>query len=175
MTGSEYANLVASYIVHNFGARGLEVYREVFLGKTVIGKNRRIDILALHRPTSRALCIECKFQDKLGTVDEKIPYAIDDLRAMNMPVCLVYAGEGFSEGVLHMLAACPIAASCRPEAALERTRETRELDVAVAMAFQWWDLVIEDKPAFVGSAAVGVAAGGGSDGGGGGGVAGGGG
>jgi hypothetical protein len=165
MTGAEYANLVASYIVRNFGARGLEIYREVFLGKTVIGKNRRIDILALHRASSRALCIECKFQDKLGTVDEKIPYAIDDLRAMNMPVCLVYAGEGFSEGVLHMLAACPIAASCRPEAGLERTRDTRELDVAIAMAFQWWDLVVEDKPPFVGSAGgAGPGAGGDGDG-----------
>jgi hypothetical protein len=150
MTGSEYANLVASYIVHNFGARGLTVYREVFLGKTIIGKNRRIDILALHTPSSRALCIECKFQDKLGTVDEKIPYAIEDLRAMNMPACLVYAGEGFSEGVLHMLAACPIAASCHPEAGLPRTKDTRELDVAIAMAFQFWDLIVEDKRPFVG-------------------------
>jgi hypothetical protein len=153
VTGSEYANLIASYITRNFAARGLEIYREVFLGKTIIGKNRRIDIQALERSSSRALAIECKFQDKLGTVDEKIPYAIEDLRAMNMPVCLVYAGEGFSEGVLHMLAACPIAASCLPEPGLARSKDTRELDVAIAMAFHWWDLVVEDKQPFVGDEA----------------------
>ncbi|MCC6747328.1 MAG: hypothetical protein IT371_06690 [Deltaproteobacteria bacterium] len=29
-------------------------------------------------------------------------------------MCLVYAGEGFSPGILHMLAATPIAAYCLP-------------------------------------------------------------
>ena len=43
MTGHEYANLIASYIVRHFGPRGLKVYREVNVGKTVIGKNRRLD------------------------------------------------------------------------------------------------------------------------------------
>ena len=40
MTGKEYADLVASYILANFGSRGLVVYREVQMGKTIIGKNR---------------------------------------------------------------------------------------------------------------------------------------
>ena len=40
-SGKEYADLVASYILKNFGARGLTVYRrEVSMGKTIIGKNR---------------------------------------------------------------------------------------------------------------------------------------
>jgi len=148
MTGKEYADLVASYILANFGARGLVVYREVQMGKTIIGKNRHIDIFVLHAESRTALAIECKYQDTSGTVDEKIPYAIDDMQAMGVPVCLAYAGSGFSQGILHMLAACPIAAQCAPLASLERTRETRELDIAIAMAFRFWELVVTHKKPF---------------------------
>jgi hypothetical protein len=148
MTGKEYADLVASYILANFGARGLVVYREVQMGKTIIGKNRHIDIFVVHAESRTALAIECKYQDTFGTVDEKIPYAIEDMQAMGVPVCLAYAGSGFSQGILHMLAACPIAAQCAPEASLARTRETRELDIAIAMAFRFWELVVAHKKPF---------------------------
>ena len=148
MSGKEYADLVASYILKNFGARGLTVYREVSMGKTIIGKNRHVDILVIHQASSTVLAIECKYQDTLGTVDEKIPYAIQDMQAMGVPVCLAYAGNGFSAGILHMLAACPIAAQCLPTPALEPARETRELDIALAMAFRFWDLVVASKRPF---------------------------
>src|SRR5262245_4491864 len=52
------------------------------------------------RDTGRAA-----FQDSEGTVDEKIPYALDDLRAPSIAGCIAYAGRGFSKGVLHMLEA----------------------------------------------------------------------
>jgi hypothetical protein len=149
MTGNEYADLIASYLVKNFSARGVTVYREVSLGKTIIGKNRHVDIFVLHAESDHALAIECKYQDSAGTVDEKIPYAIQDMQAMGMSVCLAYAGSGFSDGILHMLAGCPIAASCMPPESLESCRETRELDVALAMTFRWWDLVVANKRPFV--------------------------
>ncbi|HEY2406698.1 MAG TPA: PD-(D/E)XK nuclease superfamily protein [Polyangiaceae bacterium] len=145
MTGNEYAQLIAAYIVQNFGARGLSVYREVSLGKTIIGKNRHVDIFVVEQRTNRALAIECKYQDSTGTVDEKIPYAIQDMQAMGMPVCLAYAGNGFSEGIAHMLAACPIAAQCLPPPTLEPTRDTRELDLALASAFRYWDVIVQGK------------------------------
>ncbi len=146
MTGNQYANLIAAYIVQNFGSRGVEVYRELFLGKTIIGKNRRIDILVLEKATGVALAVECKYQDSSGTVDEKIPYTLQDMAAIGMPVCVVYAGTGFSEGILHMLAAAPSAAYCQPDpSTLASSDATRELDVALAMTFKWWDLIVRGK------------------------------
>lgn len=146
MTGNTYADLVARYIVKHFGERGLEVYREVFVGKTLIGKNRRVDILVLERETRTALAIECKYQDSQGTVDEKIPYALQDLQSMPMPVCMAYAGSGFSAGILHLLAASPLAAWCHPrESDLARTPETYELDVFLALRFRWWDVLVQGK------------------------------
>ena len=146
MTGAEYANLVASYVARRFGSRQLKVYREIRVGKTIIGKNRCIDIFCVCERTNRAFAIECKFQESQGTVDEKIPYALDDLQALPMAGCIAYAGIGFSPGVLHMLAASPHAAYCLPATGqIESTNDTRELDHLLAVHFGWWDVLTERK------------------------------
>ena len=143
MTGADYANLVGLYLSRRFGPRGLKVYREVRVGKSIIGKNRCIDVFCLREADSRAFAVECKFQDSPGTVDEKIPYALDDLDALPMAGCIAYAGKGFSEGVLHMLNASPRAAYCLPfDGQLDSSSETRELDHLLAAHFGWWDVIV---------------------------------
>jgi hypothetical protein len=146
VSGTEYANLIASYLAGRFGPRGLKVYREIRLGKSIIGKNRCIDVFCVHNMDeagSKAFAIECKFQDSIGTVDEKIPYALDDLAALPMAGCIAYAGKGFSEGVLHMLGAAPRAAYCLPARDQhESSADTRELDHLLATHFGWWDVLI---------------------------------
>ncbi len=148
MKGNEYADLIAAYLTHNYGPRGLLVYREVSLGKSIIGKNRRIDILALDSQSDRVLAIECKYQAVTGTADEKIPYALDDLRALHEPAFVVYGGEGFSQGVIHLLQGSPDAAYCLPDFSLAPSKVTLELDHAVATTFHWWDAVIKTKKPF---------------------------
>lgn len=146
MTGTEYANLVASYVARRFVSRRLQVYREIRVGKSIIGKNRCIDVFCVSEETGRAFAIECKFQDSQGTVDEKIPYALEDLRALPMSGCIAYAGKGFSEGVLHMLRASRDAAFCLPEPGqAASTGETWELDHLMAVHFGWWDVLTEKK------------------------------
>jgi len=146
MTGAEYANLVASYLSKRFGPRSLKVYREIRIGKTIIGKNRCLDIFCVAEDSQKAFAIECKFQDVQGTVDEKIPYALDDLVALPLAGCIAYAGQGFSEGVQHMLAASRHAAYCLPmPGQIESSAETRELDHVLAAYFGWWDVLIEKR------------------------------
>ena len=146
MTGAEYANLVASYIARRFGGRGLKVYREVKIGKTIIAKNRCVDVFCVAEDGRDAFAIECKFQDSEGTVDEKIPYALDDLQALPMRGCIAYAGKGFSKGVLHMLEASPLAAYCLPLGSqMDSSLDTWELDHLIAAHFKWWDVLIGKK------------------------------
>ncbi len=148
MTGNEYANLIAAYLTKNYGARGLAVYREVSLGKSIIGKNRRVDVFAVHNASAKALAIECKVQTSTGTADEKIPYTLQDLAAMHVPAFVVYAGSGFSDGVLHLLRSSERAAYCLPNIELEPSSETIELDHLVAMTFGWWEAVLREKKPF---------------------------
>jgi hypothetical protein len=155
MTGADYANLIAAYVARRFGAaRGLKVYREIRVGKSIIGKNRCIDVFCLCEVTNKAFAIECKFQESEGTVDEKIPYSLDDLEAMPMAGCIAYAGKGFSAGVLHMLRASTRAAYCLPVAdQVDPSSDTKELDHLLAMHFGWWDVFVgKKKPVSVSSA-----------------------
>ena len=146
MTGPEYASRIASYVSKRFGARGLKVYREIRVGKTIIGKNRCIDVFCVSESDNTAFAIECKFQDSAGTVDEKIPYALDDLVALPMAGCIAYAGKGFSEGVLHMLQASLHAAYCLPlPDQSDSTSDTKELDHLLSAHFRWWDVLVGTK------------------------------
>jgi len=148
MKGNEYAELIAAYLASAYGPRGLAVYREVHLGKSIIGKNRRVDILAIDESTSRALAVECKYQAAAGTTDEKLPYTLQDLEALQIPAVAVYAGDGFSAGVLHLLQASPLAAHCMPDESLLPGTGTLELDHIVATTFGWWDAVLRQKSPF---------------------------
>jgi hypothetical protein len=146
VTGPQYANLIASYISKRFETRGLKVYREIKVGKSIIGKNRCIDVFCVDETHNKAIAIECKYQDSKGTVDEKIPYTLNDLRALPMPGCIAYAGGGFSEGVLHMLKASTYAAYCLPVPGQEDlTPATREMDHFLAAHFGWWDVLVGKK------------------------------
>jgi hypothetical protein len=146
MSGADYANLVAGYLATRFGSRGLKVYREIRIGKTIIGKDRCVDVFCVADDSQKAFAIECKFQDSQGTVDEKIPYALEDVRSLPMPGCVAYAGTGFSSGVLHLLAASPIAAYCLPvPGQWASSPETRELDHVLAVHFGWWDVLVDKR------------------------------
>ena len=103
----------------------------------------------LQESSQRALAIECKYQGSQGTVDEKIPYTLQDMEALRVPGLVVYAGGGFSDGVIHMLEASHLAAYCLPDASDFRPSDaTRELDHVVAMTFDWWDVVLRGRKAF---------------------------
>src|SRR5580658_8057484 len=145
----DYRDLIAAYLDSNFSPRGIVVYTEVSLGKTIIGKNRKLDVLALRKSDQKALALETKYQQVPGTTDEKIPYALLDLEALWIPGCLVYAGEGWSEGVLHTLQGSRRAVHCLPERPdLARAIATRELEHVVAAVFGLWDYVIPEARLF---------------------------
>jgi hypothetical protein len=146
VTGAAYSDLVGGYLARRFASRGLAVYREVRVGKSIIGKNRTVDVFCVGADIGRAFAIECKYQDSPGTVDEKIPYAINDLKALPMAGCIAYAGRGFSQGVLHMLEGSPHAAYCLPSASQsDMSVDTQDLDHLLAMHFGWWDVLIGSR------------------------------
>ena len=154
MTGHEYRKRIASYIVSAYWDRGIQVFEEVNLGTSIIGKQRRVDLFILHPAERKAFALECKYQDVSGTADEKIPYTLQDLAALRMPSAVAYAGIGFSEGVLHLLQASELAAYCMPDDTLKPLGRragdsidsgTWQLDHILAMAFGWWDVVVGGK------------------------------
>lgn len=154
MTGNEYRQRIARYLVQAYGERGIELYEEVNLGTSIIGKQRRVDLLLLVPSTNTALALECKYQDSAGTTDEKIPYALEDLKALRIPGVIAYAGTGFSEGVLHLLQSSSLAAYCFPSDGFKPTGRrqgdpidsgTWQLDHVLAQTFRWWDVLLAGR------------------------------
>lgn len=148
VSGNKYRDRIAEYVHENFNAHGLVVYTEVSLGKTIIGKRRRIDVFVRHEAKQLALGLECKYQASSGTTDEKVPYALADLEAMWIPGCLVYAGEGWSRGVLHTLEGSRNAVFCDPPDNSRPSASTEELDHVLASVFGLWSLVIPEDRRF---------------------------
>ena len=149
MTGHQFRDLIAAYIDHQYGSHGVVVYREVNLGKTIIGKDRQIDVFCMRPSDQKAIAIECKYQDSVGSVDEKIPYALEDLAALWVPGVLVYAGRGWSRGVVHLLECSRFAAYCQPvQPQLGRSKATRELDYILAATFGLWEQILPPSKRF---------------------------
>jgi hypothetical protein len=75
---------------------GLEVRRQVKVGRRLWGAERRIDVVVTEPVSRRRLGLECKFQSVAGTAEEKIPTTIQDISAWPIPGIVVFSGEGFS-------------------------------------------------------------------------------
>ena len=71
---------------------------------------------------------------------------------MWIPGCLVYAGEGWSRGVLHTLEGSRNAVFCDPPSDNQSTSKTEELDHMIASVFGLWELVIPESRRLVPSA-----------------------
>ena len=75
---------------------GLEVRRQVKVGRRLWGAERRIDVVVTEPVSRRRLGLECKFQSVPGTAEEKIPTTIQDIAAWPIPGLVVFSGDGFS-------------------------------------------------------------------------------
>jgi hypothetical protein len=158
MTGNQYRRLVAQYLLSAYAGRGLHLYEEVSLGTSIIGKQRRVDLFVVLPSTGEALVLECKYQDSSGTTDEKIPYALEDLKALRVPAVIAYGGAGWSDGVLHLLQSSSLAAFCLPSESMRPAHRkqgepidtgTWQLDHVIAQTFRWWDVVLSGRTPLV--------------------------
>ncbi|HOE64979.1 MAG TPA: hypothetical protein PLO62_00500 [Candidatus Hydrogenedentes bacterium] len=80
-------------------ALGLNVTRQVGVGRRIWGAKRFIDIVLKHPVTRVSLGIECKFQGGSGSAEEKIPATIEDIKAWPIRGIVVYSGAGFSQNM----------------------------------------------------------------------------
>jgi PD-(D/E)XK nuclease superfamily protein len=78
---------------------GLEVKREVTVGRRIWGARRRIDVVVTQPQSRITLGLECKYQKDRGTTDEKIPATILDISAWPIPGLVVFEGKGISENI----------------------------------------------------------------------------
>jgi peptidoglycan hydrolase-like protein with peptidoglycan-binding domain len=68
---------------------------------TLYGGQMRIDFFVCNRSKwPEGLAIECKWQSSPGTVDEKFPYVVENLKALPVPSIIMLAGGGYRPAAL---------------------------------------------------------------------------
>ena len=101
LSSGEFERLIAL----TGGALGLDYRRRLTVGKTVYGRDREVDVLFRDGRNGNRLAVEAKYQRVTGTADEKLPYAVLNLKTLPLPGVIVYGGGGFHLGALHWLCA----------------------------------------------------------------------
>ncbi len=76
---------------------GLDVEKEVIVGKRLWGASRKIDVVLKESHSRTILGIECKAQKSAGTAEQKIAATIQDMEAWPIRGLIVYSGPGFSD------------------------------------------------------------------------------
>ena len=144
--GAPFRDCIQSYIAETFDGE-LEVYSEVYLGRTIVGRKRRADILVLQPKSGKALALEAKYQAEKGTTDQKMPYSIQDCIAMPVPAFIVWGGPGWSDGVKGLLRASGRAVEVRIESSQSPIKlvESTELDAVLAVHFGLWPRLLEKQ------------------------------
>jgi hypothetical protein len=92
-------NDLVSKIVELGKKLGLETREEYNVAKRIWGANRNIDVILLDPQTRKVLGIECKYQKTSGTIEEKLPATIEDIKAWPINGIVVYGGEGITENM----------------------------------------------------------------------------
>jgi hypothetical protein len=82
---------------------GLEVREQFKVGRRLWGASRHIDVVLRDPKTGKTLGVECKYQEKGGTAEEKIPTTIQDINAWPIDGLVVFAGVGFTENMKSFL------------------------------------------------------------------------
>ena len=78
--------------------------KQVKLGKTIYDTNRKADFIVFHPELfPDSLIIECKWQQTPGSVDEKYPFLIENIKQARLPTIILIDGGGYKPGALEWL------------------------------------------------------------------------
>jgi len=95
-------------------AKGWSYRKQMVVGTSIYGHKLRADLVVDPRPKlPLGLVIECKWQDAAGSVDEKFPYVVENIRAnaYGHPVVIIVGGGKAKPGAVRWLAMQQLAES----------------------------------------------------------------
>lgn len=84
---------------------GIAFERQVTIGTTIYGTELRVDFVLLNlRDFPDGLIVESKWQDVGGSVDEKFPYLVENIRHQYpLPAVVIVHGGGCRDGAVRWL------------------------------------------------------------------------
>jgi hypothetical protein len=86
-------------------ANGFQIERQVYICQSIYGRRLYADIIIKGLPQFRdGLIVESKWQSSSGSIDEKYPYLVLNIKQMYpLPTMIIADGGGASEGAIEWL------------------------------------------------------------------------
>lgn len=73
--------------------------KQVIIGKTIYETTRRCDFILFHPEKFKDnLIIECKWQQSGGSVDEKYPFLVLNIKKLSIDTIIILDGQGYKKG-----------------------------------------------------------------------------
>jgi hypothetical protein len=87
---------------------GLRFDQQVVIGRTIYDTELRVDFVIYNLPDfPHGLAVESKWQDVGGSIDEKFPYLVANIRERYpMPALIIVHGGGCRDGAIAWLRRC---------------------------------------------------------------------
>ena len=77
--------------------------KQLIIGKTIYNTNRKCDFITYNPFTEKEIIIECKWQDVAGSVDEKYPFLVLNIKKLDVDTIIVLDGKGYKEAAKERL------------------------------------------------------------------------
>jgi hypothetical protein len=78
---------------------GYQFAQQVHVGPSIYGQPRIVDFVVYNPDLfPNSLIIECKWQQAAGSVDEKFPFLVANIDALEVPTIILLDGGGYKPG-----------------------------------------------------------------------------
>lgn len=104
-TAQRAGRVVEDILAAVLTAAGVTFDRQVIVGQTIYGWPLHADFVVQLPSFSAGLIVESKWQDVGGSIDEKFPYLVMNLRQQTLPSVVIVHGGGCRNGALEWLRA----------------------------------------------------------------------
>jgi hypothetical protein len=107
MNGNQSGRTAEDVIADLLTRHQCDFSRQVELGRSIYRTRLKADFVVHNfNEWPHGLAIECKWQDRAGTADEKLPYLVANIHAGaygHLPLIIVVFGGGFRPGAIDWL------------------------------------------------------------------------
>ena len=77
--------------------------KQLVVGETIYGTKRKCDFITYNPHTKREIVIECKWQDTPGSVDEKYPFLVLNIKKIGIDTIIILDGDGYKKKAMEWL------------------------------------------------------------------------
>ena len=100
----EFENRSSQIFENRLAIGGKQYVRHLPVGRTIYDNPRKSDLYIVNRQLfPEDLIIECKWQQTSGSVDEKYPFLVQNIKKTQIPTIILIDGNGYKPGALKWL------------------------------------------------------------------------